>query len=553
MGGISQTFRNATLTLAIWFAAAVLCPDPSLADGADTQRVEERLPAPVRPLPESTAPANVKTAPDTQIDMAAFPAFTLRWVAIEGTSAPEATEACTQKFIGKTVGPIELSELTQCITQLYRSRGFFLSRAIVPPQEIQDGALKVKVIEGYIAAIAPTGMSETDARAQFAVVLNERPAKLQTFERALLLLADRYGYRVTASQLAADPQDPARFTFNLGVTVARFSLRFFGDNRGTDAHGPDEAYGSVAWNAVFGNDRAAVSIFTVPSSPDELLYGEFNYASMWLSGDLSTDVGASFSKTQDGEMPSSLAADGDAQRYYARASVPLLRSRAQSLWIAALFEVRETRENDPVAPDTREHTRILRGTVNYNVTDAGGRNDLSLEVSKGLDAFGASHNGDPCLTRPDGRPQFAKLRIDASRLQKLGEGLDVLFSVSGQLSDGALVGAEEFGGGGARFGRAYNYSEITGDEGAAGAVELRYTLQQVFGVLPSLQLYAFADAATIWNEGAEESLSSTGLGLRLAPVAGVSASVEIAKPLSREVAEEGNRNLRAFFSLSAGW
>jgi hemolysin activation/secretion protein len=193
------------------------------------------------------------------------------------------------------------------------------------------------------------------------------------------------------------------------------------------------------------------------------------------------------------------------------------------------------------------------------VTDAGGRNDFSLEVSQGIDVFGASSNGDPFLTRPDGRPQFTKLRLDASRLQKLAEDFDVLFSASGQVADGALVSAEEFGGGGARFGRAYDYSEITGDEGAAGAVELRYTFQNAFGVVPSLQLYAFADAATIWNEGSDPSViaharvSSSGLGLRAAPFAGVTASVEIAKPLSREVAQEGDRNPRAFFSLSVGW
>lgn len=541
----------------MWLAA--FCLAPAWADSSDPQRVEERLPVPAKPSPDSTAPTSLKQAPTDQADMAAFPPFKLRALAIAGMTAFESrrADACTKNLIDSTVGSAELTELTQCITRIYRDKGFFLSRAIVPPQEVLDGALKIRVIEGYIAAVAPTGMS--DANTQFAAVLKERPAKLQTFERALLLLADRYGYRVASSELAPDPQDPARYTFNVTVELTRFSLRFFGDNRGTDAHGPDQAYGWVAWNAIFGNGRLAASLFTTPSSPSELLYGEINYASSWFAGALWTELGASFSTTEDGELPSSLGVSSDARRFYIRASIPILRARTQSLWINLLVDARETEEDDPVGPDVDEHTRILRSGVTYTVVDAGGRNDVMLELSQGLDAFGASSNGDPFLTRPDGRPQFTKLRLDASRLQRLAEGLDVLFAVSGQVADGALVSAEEFGGGGARFGRAYDYSEITGDEGAAGAVELRYTFQNVFDALAGLQFYAFIDAATVWNEGNDPSalesasLSSSGFGVRLTPVVGVTASAEVAKPLSREVAEEGDRNLRAFFSLSAVW
>ncbi len=562
MFGVPSTVRLHALragVVALLVAAAVLPAPTASADSSDPERVEERLPTTPQPSPESAGPAGVAPLSAEQADMATFPPFTLRWVALEGMIAPGLADACTEKLVGKTVGAHGLGELTRCITQVYRDRGFFLSRAIIPPQEVQGGALKIKVFEGYIAAVAPTGMSEADANAQFAATLKERPAKLDTFERALLLLADRYGYRITSSQLVPDPQDPARYTFKLAATLSQFSLRFFSDNRGTDAHGPDQAYGWAAWNAVFGDDRLAASLFTTPSSIDELVYGEINYASSWLAGDLWTELGASFSQTEDGELPSAVAVSGEAKRFYLRASVPILRARSQSLWINMLFDARETAEDDPVGPDTDEHTRVLRAGLTYTVLDGGGRNDITLEVSQGLDVFGASSNGDAFLTRPDGRPQFTKLRLEASRLQKLGPGLDVLFSAAGQLADGALVSAEEFGAGGARFGRAYDYSEITGDEGAAGAVELRYTFQNVFDTLPSLQLYAFADAATVRNEGTDPSalrsasLSSSGLGIRLAPVVGVSASVEVAKPLSREVAEESDKNARVFLSLLAGW
>ena len=131
--------------------------------------------------------------------------------------------------------------------------------------------------------------------------------------------------------------------------------------------------------------------------------------------------------------------------------------------------------------------------------------------------------------------------------------------VAGQLADGALVAAEEFGGGGARFGRAYDYSEIVGDDGIAGAAELRWNWRNAFEAVAYLQLYAYVDAVRIWNIGADPfqnndaSLSSAGGGLRVIPIAGVLASLEVAKPWSRDVAAEGDRSPRIFVSLSLGW
>jgi hypothetical protein len=41
--------------------------------------------------------------------------------------------------------------------------------------------------------------------------------------------------------------------------------------------------------------------------------------------------------------------------------------------------------------------------------------------------------------------------------------------------------------------------------------------------------------------------------VRLLPLAGVSASVEVAKPLSRDVAAEGDRSPRVFVTISGVW
>jgi hemolysin activation/secretion protein len=541
--------------------AAALLASQAVRAADDSQRLEERLPTTAKPGDEA-APAPV-LVPATQADLASFPEFTLHAVDIEGVTAfPKADAlACADGLPGQTVTAIQIVELTQCITRLYRERGFFLSRAVVPPQEVIDGVLKVRVIEGYIAAVTPTGLSQADADGQFAHALSERPARLATFERALLLLADRAGHRVTASQLAPDPTDPARFTLVLGVEITHVAWRFYGDNRGTEPHGPEQALGSVGFNALFGgSDRLALQVFTAPTDTSEMLYGDLNYARAWVDGAFWTEFGASASYSRDGDGPPILAPVSEVERIYGRITVPVLRSRAQSLWTHLAFDARGTDLYDPLGPDTAETTHIMRASANYNLVVGDTRGDAMIELAQGLEIFGASQNGDAALTRADGRPRFTKVRLDATVQHKFSDRWELVVAAAGQLADGALVAAEEFGGGGARFGRAYDYSEIVGDDGVASSAELRWNWRNAFeDAVAHLQLYAYVDAVRIWNIGADPfqqddaSLSSAGGGLRVTPIAGVLATLEVAKPWSRDVAAEGDRSPRIFVSLSLGW
>jgi hemolysin activation/secretion protein len=202
----------------------------------------------------------------------------------------------------------------------------------------------------------------------------------------------------------------------------------------------------------------------------------------------------------------------------------------------------------------REQTRALRGSFSYTLVAGATRADVSLEASRGLDVLNASENGDANLSSADARPQFTRARLDATITHNLFRRLDVVASGAGQWADGGLVSSEKFGVGGARFGRAYDYSEITGDHGLAGSIELRWTWRKLNDWLSSAQIYAFADAAQIWSNGdVTESMASLGGGFRLGVAPGLSASVEIAKPLTRDVLSQGDRSPRVFVSLSAGW
>src|SRR5262249_20222041 len=120
-----------------------------------------------------------------------------------------------------------------------------------------------------------------------------------------------------------------------------------------------------------------------------------------------------------------------------------------------------------------------------------------------------------------------------------------------------LLASEEFTIGGPSYGRAYDSSEITGDHGAALKLELRYGETTNSAYLQSYQGYVFYDAGAVWNRDAaggepeKQTLTSTGVGVRLNMSRSLFGSAEIAFPLSRDIASEGNdgEDPRLFFNI----
>jgi hemolysin activation/secretion protein len=95
---------------------------------------------------------------------------------------------------------------------------------------------------------------------------------------------------------------------------------------------------------------------------------------------------------------------------------------------------------------------------------------------------------------------------------------------------------------------------LTGDQGAAGSVEARYSPP----IFPRLgpELYAFYDAGIVWlekplvGEHGTQSLASAGLGARFTFARRLRAEFELAKPLTHDIAARGNRNVRPLFAIS---
>ena len=118
-----------------------------------------------------------------------------------------------------------------------------------------------------------------------------------------------------------------------------------------------------------------------------------------------------------------------------------------------------------------------------------------------------------------------------------------------------VLNSEGYGYGGELFGRGYDPSELFADSGVGLKLELRYLFTGA-GILSSTEPYAFYDIGYVRNKdevvGVErsDSAASAGAGLRFDFGQSISGYIEVAKPLTREVLAEGNKDARAFDAIT---
>lgn len=564
-GGFGATVRRRGLMTAAALALAVATAraqqavpstgPPQPHEGTQIERRLQEQPPPARPTPPSPI-----APPGAPPPAAISGTFTVSAVVIDGATVfdPASFVPLYRDLLARPVTQHELAVLAEAVTDMYDAAGYSLSRAYIPPQDIEAGVVHVRVIEGYIDRVTVTGDLARSAtlRRYTAPITAERPLRRSTLERQLLLLADLYGVHVDDARLRPIDADAGRYELILDLHVKRYDTYSFLDNRGTRANGPLELWNSIGVNALDGGSwRAQAGFFTVPDSPRELLY--FQGGLSHVVDDAGTVVQATLSGSRNRAGPPQQASDTDtgSRRLLLGITHPFVRSREQSLWASFRFDALRSTEDQFHQETFDDQLRVLRPSLYYYVADGlGGENGINLEASYGLNALGASSSG-PERSQSDANATFRKVRLDTWRNQKLSGPWSLYGQFAGQLSDRPLLLSEQFSLGGARFGRAYDPAIIAGDRGAAGSVELRFT-RPGEGVLSEYQLYGFYDAGGI-STGPSDSntrhrLESAGFGVRLTMKPEFHVNGEIAKPFD-SVAGHVDGNWRAFFFLSAAF
>jgi hemolysin activation/secretion protein len=523
----------------------------------DPGRLQDQTPG---PTPQAPRAAPRIAVPD-QPQQPAVPGadriqLTLRGVTIEGSTvySPGEFAPLYANLIGQRITLAQVFQVANQITLRYRQDGYILSRAMVPQQRIgADGMVVIRVVEGFIAHVNVEGARNLQVLGYGRRLESFRPLRSDQLERYLLLANDLPG--VTARGVLS-PSTTTEGASDLTIIVEERTFDgFVGmDNRGTRFVGPEQLFTGLGINNITGlGERTFLRFTTTPWDSRELV--SFQGDETLPVGNEGTRVTLSGARLRSdpGLDLAALGVQSDATTISLQLYHPIIRSRAQNLNVRGSFWYRNLTSaflNDPTTPpSTEDRLRVVRLGATYDLADRWqGVNSFSIDFHQGLQIFDATSNSNPLRTRINGRSDFTKLTIDGSRLQSLGfwlPGLQVQLNVSAQFSlNGGLLASEQFGLGSTPFGRAYDYSEITGDDGFGGSIELQYgravTNETLRRYIQEYQAYVFYDGGMVWQNTSTgtslPNLQSTGLGLRINAAHGLSFDLQGAKALSRCVA-----------------
>jgi hemolysin activation/secretion protein len=489
------------------------------------------------------------------------PLFVLRRISIVGATAipHDQLEVAYQAYLGRKVSQADLVAIAAAISEIYRSAGFHLSRAIVPPQDINNGSIRVQVIEGSITAVdlKGEGAEEFGVRQMLAPVLTESPSRLTTLERRLVLINGRPGVRIEDTTLEEIGNASGHFRLTVFVKTWHVYASLGIDNLGSSSVGPWQTYATAAYNSLARpGDTLAVNLSTTPNDPRELGFARLSYDTPIGNDGLKVGASGTYSEVWPGDYRHAFADNTTTEALQLRASFAPVLSQRASLTLTTALDVSNVQESNMFGPIYSDRIRTIGLTADSRVQDNfGGTNYLTVTLRQGLDILGASPYEDSFVSHLGAAPTFSAFSAWFTRYQTLTDAWSLKIAGAGQLASGPLYLSQQFYLGGAAFGRGYGAAETSGDNGMAGTLELRFDQKLNSIYLTGYQLYSFVDSGVAWNSGFNYtdgiSLVSVGGGIRFFLTNNTQADLSVAIPLSYRAPDNPGRDARVLFSLTS--
>jgi hemolysin activation/secretion protein len=477
--------------------------------GALQQGLEQQLPLPSPlALPEPGRAAPVQPSQPKEGELR----FTVKSFAIEGVNIlPEAeVQMAIRSWVGVPVSFDDLQRACDAIQNLYRSKGYTV-QAILPPQKIADGVVRILVTEAKLGKVivenpqGPTRFSKERA-AEYITYANTpgEPLNMDKLERAIVILNETPGVMVSSQLEPGDKDGETNVRVQLTqpnmvqgrVEANNYGSRTTGANQGVFAlnlNGPLGIGDSASVNGIFSEGSQYVQgAISVPGSENGLRLG--------LAG--------TYLQYKNVSNYASTGGAGDAWTTGVSAAYPLIRSQTGNLNTNLNYDVKSYNNRNTISNTVISAYNInnISAGLSGNYVDGFGYGAVSSgSVTAVLGHLNILSTSTPYYSQylvPDSNPavyqpitpsNFSKLTFSANRNQQLVEdGTTTLYtSLSGQFASTNLNSAEQFYLGGPYAVRAYPVAQSGGSQGGLFSVELRHQLQ------PKLMGSVFFDAGVV--------------------------------------------------------
>ena len=553
---MQQGFTRLTAGLGLMLAASLVMAQgtresPGAIQQQQQQELERRLQeqrVQQRPsAPDIAVPAGGPAAPAS-----ASARIAVKEIVIDRSAllAQEQIDAIVKPLEGRTVTLAELQQAIDAINALYAAGGHATARAILPPQTVTDGKVRVRLVEARVGEVRVLGTEALDPAfvAQRVTLEAGELLSVPVLEAALV----RFN-RLHTTQLRAGVVAGSKFgTTDVEITAVepprtKFSLFF--DNAGRDTVG--ETRGGI--NARFANLMGRSDTLQFVATRTE---GSENYALSYAVPldyqDLRLDLSASKGNINIVDGPfEPLDISGSSHDLSAGLTYPI-RVSLQDMWsvygrLSARSSASKFSGFKQAGLDLRVLTVGLAGE--HQADDTAWYLDNALSV--GIPHFG-------------GDQSFFYYRGSATRFDRLSERLQLLTRGGLQFSDTRFLPASElYQIGGAYTVRGFSEGLLSGRSGYFMSAELRIgrTLaeyQLADPGAPVVHGIVFLDhgGALPYRPGIlkesthDDYLTSVGAGVLFDFSERVTGRIVIGQPLRGNPGELHQRRPRAHVSLN---
>jgi len=535
----SRVLRAAALAVAV--CAPLQAPaQTAITPGAVLDTVPDRKPA-LPPTPaEVVFPAS---RPDAVHDPSA-PRFTVNAFTFVGNTVytERQLKQLTERFIDLQLNLYDLNRAADTVTQLYRETGFPISRAIIPAQKVENGIVRIEVIEGRLANISIVGNNRYSAdliSGRTGSLPKNELVTVPRLERSLLLMNDLPG--LSARATLAPGAEYGSTDMVIRTEEKPFAATVSLDNHGRRETGETRVDAALDLNNPLGiGDQLNLRI--INTRHDLLSFGRIGY-SLPVSNE-GTRLGATYSKVRydiGGDF-AALGISGEVTNTELVLTHPYVRSRSRNIIFGIGLRNTKTAQTTLGIPTSDSSIDLLSLTVLGNWVHA---DSATTSVTLVVSGNGKDNPG----TRQDA--QRAKTDIDISHLRAASKNWDLYLRGNWVLSSGALPDTEKFSLGGPGNIRGYRPSDLRGETGWVATGELR----RQFVAVNTVGVFSlFYDWGAIKADGFTryDTLRSAGVGVSVFPHKHLRAKAEYAHPMSDRISGDGKRG-RLWLTLSSNF
>jgi len=462
----------------------------------------------------------------------------IRKIRIEGNSAlsDEDIALIIVPYEDETLSLAQMQEVAAELQQRYHALGYATTRVVVRPQQIKDGVLRLRVLEGRVGRVFVEGSRHFSPERNY---LPYTPAEgellnLNSLRTGLRFLNSNPDINATAVlqrgreagttdiKLVAKEHDP----FHL-------SLKY--DNAGTPNTPLSRTYVTAQYDNLF--DLSQILSFqygTAPANPNKVQQYALSYYVPFAPlggppGHSITFYGGR-SKSDSDVILDLFSVSGQGTVYGVNYTLPLpdLWSWRQQLSLG--LEYQRIESNPGFGLANVAHTLPLQAGWGASKRHNNGVTSLSASVRYQKDGlfrdFDAQHYA---ASRQGADTDFLLCTLGAQRTQNIHAGWTASVAAEAQLTDDRLLPSQQYGLGGYDSVRGYRRRVLTADEALNVRTELRAPLLP--RLLPArlheqIQPLAFLDYARASNKRARageldtENMLGAGLGLRFSLLEG---------------------------------